>query len=169
MKTQIRKGYTKVHSAPKEVQNKIMSLRSQGYTYKAIGEILIRDHGYSVGHKSLKKYIDIREDDIGDMVYESEVHNKRVLDDFYNVLQGLNHVHKRLLDKFDKAMDEENFTAAGQCAKLIKDNIETAHKIVSDMKKEQAKSPKDEKKSFGQLIELVVPENYRDIKKAIPK
>lgn len=148
-----REGYTKVHTAPKDIQDAIVSLYNQGYSISAISTILGRDYDYHVTPATLSSYIDKRHEEIGRYAADTEEYASRVRDEFANVMSGLQFVQRELRKKFKEAVEAGSLKEIEVYGRMITQNVETACKILDMPVLKQKKNKSN--KSFGQLLEEI--------------
>ena len=154
----VREGFTRIHTAGRDVQDSVVELYSRGFTYNAIARILLKDNGYKTTRNEVKKYIESRIKDVGEYSADTEHYQKRSRDEFANVLSGLQYVQRELKKKFKTAIEEDDLEAIKTYSRLINQNIETAHRILSSNKRKKEGLFDDEKTGFGQLLDSLVSE-----------
>ena len=151
----VRKGYTKLHREKKEVRDAIIAWHNSGYTLSAIRTLLERDYGKKASERTISAFISDYNDTVGSHVASSDEFKERVLNEFANVLSGLNLVQDELRIKFQDALASDDMDAISTYAKLINDNVLTAHKVMGDFMKDNKLDKKPVEKSFGQFLEKI--------------
>lgn len=153
-----RKGFTKIDSAGKEIKYAVVDYYSQGYSINAIINLLLDNFEFQVSGDTVKKFLKRHHEEFGDNMPGTLSFEERTLNEFGNAITGLNHVQQTLRKLFDEAVEDKDIDAIKTYAKLINENVETAHKVLADKKSRKLAQDISERKansepsSFGDLV-----------------
>jgi len=153
-----RKGFGKIDSAGKDIKYAVVDYYSQGYSQSAIVSLLIENFGFAVCEDTVKKFLKRHREEYGDNMPGTVAFEEKTLNEFGNAISGLNHVQQTLKKLFDSAVQDNDLEAIKTYAKLINENVETAHKVLTDKKSRnlakqlREKQEQSEPNSFGELI-----------------
>lgn len=156
-RTQIKKGMTKIDTAPLEIQRAVLLLDDQGLAKTAIESILHSDYNYDVTAQTIRKYLLNRHEKEG-LLYGSEKSVTKLKDDYMTVLGSLLDTHKKLKLSLDKAIEAQEWSNVARITKIMNDNVSTASDIMKKLPETvKDKLEKDVKKqnSVGKMLETM--------------
>jgi len=168
-----RKGFTKIDAAGNEIKYAVVDYYSQGFSQSAIVNLLESNFGFIVCEDTVKKFLKRHREEYGDNMPGTISFDEKMLNEFGNAITGLNNVQQTLRTLFNEAVEDRDLEAIKTYAKLINENVETAHKVLTDRKSRKLASELREKKenpqtiSFGDLVKQA-GENRKAIIK-VPK
>lgn len=148
---QVRKGKNKMDTASKAARDYAIDLYNKGYAKAAVCKLLTRDYGISIDTKAFGDWIEKQSDTR--FTPGTESFKEEASKEFANVFDGLLDAQKKIREKFDQAIQEDDAEKIEIYAKLINDNVVTAHKIFMDINKPDAKPVGPAAVSFGQMLE----------------
>jgi len=149
----VRKGFTILDSAPKKIRTYIIDMWNRGYSRTGIINLLKNDYNIEISNDSLKNWLD-KQDEFK-FNPGSESSSELAQKEISNVLDGIYDVQKKLREKFDRAIEEDNTDKIATYAKLIGDNVSVAHRILSDTVRNTKANENNNSgtESFAQVLE----------------
>ena len=150
-KGQIRKGKNQMDTASKAARDYALDLFHKGYAKSAIRRLLSRDYGINIDSKGFATWIEKQSQDKFQPGTES--FKEGASKEFANVFDGLLDAQRAIRDKFNQAIQDDDAEKIAIYAKLINENVKTAHDIFMDINKTEKNVPSVPQVSFGQMLE----------------
>jgi len=157
----VRKGMSIMDSAPKAAKDYSRDLWNRGFAKSAICNLLTRDYGITIESTTLGKWLD-KECEFK-FAPGTESFKEEASKEFANVFDGLYKVQHALMKKFDQAIIDDECDKIAVYSKLINDNVQTAHKILNDLGKNDKPREDIKTESFAQLLERSAKKRHEAI------